>query len=58
MVIRRQDRAALVVRTILRSVAEYVATDAALKEYLVSLLADEFYEIKQQIAAQREGDDA
>jgi hypothetical protein len=58
MAIHRQDRAAAAVHTILQSIAEYIATDATLKEYLIGLLADEIFDIERQIAADREGDNA
>jgi hypothetical protein len=53
-----QDRAAVVTRTILGALAQYIGSDAVLHGYVVNLLRDEIHDIERQIAADREGDNA
>jgi hypothetical protein len=53
-----QDRAAVMARTVLAAIAQYLSNDAVLRDYVINLLRDEIYNIERQIAADREGDDA
>ena len=53
-----QDRAAIVARTVLAAIAQYVGNDSVLRDYVTTLLRDEIFDIERQIAADREGDNA
>jgi hypothetical protein len=53
-----QDRTAVMARTVLAAIAQYVGNDSVLHDYVNTLLRDEIFDIERQIAADREGDDA
>jgi hypothetical protein len=55
---RYQDRAAVMTRTILAAMAQYISSDSVLHNYVINLLRDEIHDIERQIAADREGDNA
>jgi hypothetical protein len=52
-----QDRAAVVARTVLAAIAQYIGSNTALRDYVINLLRDEIFNIERQIAADRGGGD-
>jgi hypothetical protein len=52
-----QDRTAVMARTVLAALAQYIGKDAVLRDYITTLLRDEIYDIERQIAADRGGGD-